>query len=147
MERLSGDRRVLPRNGRQKILASRDSGHLQRRGSLFRNGSAPATAAAHASKMKDSAVFISCISCDQPPDGFEHLGSGIGLVEVSRTARSFGPCARFRIAVSGHASERNVPAFGHESLAEFDAGHAAEPDVEHQAVELRMLRVCEERLR
>ena len=97
--------------------------------------------------MKDRAVFISCSSCDQPPDGFEHLGSGIGLVEVSRAARSFGRSARFRIVVSGHVDERSVPAFGHEPLAEFDAGHAAEPDVEHQAVELRMLRVREERLR
>jgi predicted N-acetyltransferase YhbS len=49
--------------------------------------------------------------------------------------------------VSGYVNERSVPAFGHEPLAEFDAGHAAEPDVEYQAVELRMLRVREERLR
>jgi hypothetical protein len=97
--------------------------------------------------MKDSAVSFPCISCDQPSDGFEHLGSGIGLAEVSRTARSFSPCARIRIIVSGYVNERSVPAFGHEPLAEFDAGHAAEPDVEHQAVELRMLRVREERLR
>ena len=110
-------------------------------------GSAPATAAAHASKMKDRAVFISCSSCDQPPDGFEHLGSGIGLAEVSRAAHSFGPCARSRIVVSGHVDERSVLASGHEPLAQFDAGHAAELDVEHQAVELRMLRVREERLR
>jgi hypothetical protein len=86
-------------------------------------------------------------SCDQPPDSFEYLGSGIGLAEVSRTARRFGLCARIRIAVSGYVNERNAPAFSHESLTEFDAGHAAEPDVEHQAVELRMLRVREKRLR
>ncbi len=97
--------------------------------------------------MKDRAVFISCGSCDQPADGFEHLGSGIGLAEVSHAARSCGPSARFRIIVSGDADERSVPAFGYEPLGEFDAGHATEPDVEHQAVELRMLRVCEERLR
>jgi hypothetical protein len=47
--------------------------------------------------------------------------------------------------VSGHEDERSVPAFGHEPLAEFDAGHAAESDVKHQAVELRMLRVREKR--
>ena len=89
----------------------------------------------------------SVCSCDQPPDSFEYLGSGIGLAEVSRTARSFGLCARIRIVVSGHVNERSVPAFGHEPKAEFDAGHAAKPDVEHQAVELRMLRVREKRLR
>lgn len=88
-----------------------------------------------------------CISCDQPSDGFEDLGSGIGLAEVSRTTRSFGRCARIRIVVSGYVNERSVPAFSHESLAEFDAGHAAEPDVEHQAVELRMLGVREESFR
>ena len=97
--------------------------------------------------MKQSAVFVSGSSCDQPPDGLKHLGSGIGLAEVSRAARSLGRSARFRIVVSGHVEERSVPAFGHEPLAEFDAGHAAEMDVEHQAVELRMLRVREERLR
>ena len=48
--------------------------------------------------------------------------------------------------MSGYVDERRVPAFGREPLAEFDAGHAAELDVEHQAVELRMLRVREERL-
>jgi hypothetical protein len=49
--------------------------------------------------------------------------------------------------VSGYVNERSVPAFGHEPLAEFDAGHAAEPDVQYRAVELRMLRVREEGLR
>jgi hypothetical protein len=107
MERPNGDRRVLPRNGRQEVSPPGDPGHLRRRDNLFRNGSSPATAAAHASKMKDSAVFISSISCDQPSDGFEHLGSRIGLAEVSRTARSFSPCARIRIIVSGYVNERS----------------------------------------
>jgi hypothetical protein len=76
---------------------------------LSATGSAPATAAAHASKMKARAVFISCSSCDQPPDGFEHFSSGIGLAEVSRTASSFGRSALSRIVASGHVDEKSVP--------------------------------------
>ena len=47
--------------------------------------------------------------------------------------------------MSSNEDDRNVPAFGHQPAGEFDAGHATELDVEHQAVELRMLLIREER--
>jgi len=90
-------------------------------------------------------VFISCPSGRRSPDGVEHFGAGVGLAEVSRATGSFGLCARFRIIVSSNEDDRNVPAFGHQPAGEFDAGHATELDVEHQAVELRMLLIREER--
>jgi hypothetical protein len=43
------------------------------------------------------------------PDGFEHLSSGIGLAEVSRTASSFGRSALSRIVASGQLDEKSVP--------------------------------------
>jgi len=70
-------------------------------------------------------VFISCRSGRCSANGVEHFGAGVGLAEVSRATRSF--------------------AFGHQPAGEFDAGHATELDVEHQAVELRMLLIREER--
>ena len=79
-------------------------------------------------------------------NGVEHGGTGIGLSEERGATRRFGECARFGILVSGDTDERGIAAFGHESLAKFDAGHLAKMNVEHQAVELRMFRVREERL-
>lgn len=80
-------------------------------------------------------------------DGVEHFGAGIGFTEVSRATHNFGLCARFRVVVSGDKDDRSVAAFRHQPPGEFDAGHATELDVEHQAVELRMLRIRKERLR
>src|SRR5450755_1920836 len=82
-----------------------------------------------------------------PPDSVKHFGAGIGLAEVSRAPRSFGVRARARIVVRGDEDDRNVPTLGRQLLGQFDTGHAAELDVEHQTAELRMLRVREERLR
>jgi hypothetical protein len=97
--------------------------------------------------MNDTAVFIS-LQFMRPTAGWLRVPRQRNRSCGSKPhSPRFGPCARIRIVVSGYVNERSLHAFGHVPLAEFDAGHAAEPDVEHQAVELRMLRVREERLR
>ena len=80
-----------------------------------------------------SRVVVSYGSERHPTDGVEHVGTGIGLPEERRTTRRFGSCARFGIVVRTDVDERGMTAFGHESPAEFDARHAAELDVEHEA--------------
>ena len=52
---------------------------------------------------------------------------------------------RLGIVVSGDIDEGASP-FRPQPLAELDAGHTAQSDIEHQAVEPRMLRVREEGL-
>jgi hypothetical protein len=79
-------------------------------------------------------------------DGVEQVGTGLGLTEECGATCGFSSGARFGIVVSGDADERSLAAFGHESLSEFDARHPAKMDVEHQAIEPRLFRVCEKRL-
>ena len=76
----------------------------------------------------------------------EHGGTGIGLSEERGATRCFGECACSGILVSGDADERRIAAFGHESLAKIDTGYLSKMNVEHQAVELGMFLVREERL-
>jgi len=51
------------------------------------------------------------------------------------------------IVVSSNEDDWRVSTFCNEPLGELDAGHGAKLDVEHQAAELRMLCIREERLR
>jgi hypothetical protein len=86
-------------------------------------------------------------SCRYPPNDFKHSGAGIGLSEISRATHSLGSCACVGSVVSGYENDGSVYAVSNEPLSQFDTGHGTQLDVEHQAAELRMLPVREERLR
>ena len=71
--------------------------------------------------------------------------SADGLAQKVDRSRLQCSLARGLIRVRGDEDERSVTAFRHEPTAQLDAGHAAELDVEHEAVELRMVLVGEKR--
>ena len=85
--------------------------------------------------------------CGQPADGIEHISARVGLSEIGGAARGFGFRASFGIVVRGDENEGRRSTLGQKLLAQLDAGHAAELDIEHEAIELRMFRVREKCLR
>ena len=49
--------------------------------------------------------------------------------------------------MSGDEDDGSVPTVGRQAACEFDAGHGAELDIEHQTAKLRVVRVRKEGLR
>src|SRR5271157_3906008 len=81
------------------------------------------------------------------PNCFEHFFAGSRFSEVSRTTQPFSCAARFRVVMGSNKDDGRPLAYCREPLSEFDAGHATELDVEHEAGKLRMLPVREKRFR
>jgi hypothetical protein len=80
------------------------------------------------------------------PDGVQHFDTAIGLTKKRRAPRRLGSGANLGIVVSRHIDERWRATLGHEPATQFEPRHAAEMDVEHQAIESGTRRVSEELL-
>ena len=80
-------------------------------------------------------------------NGGQDVGPGIGLAEVSRATEPFGLGAHARLVEGGDVYDRRTVALLDQLAVHFNAGHAAELDVDQQAAEMLAQRVREEMFR
>lgn len=78
---------------------------------------------------------------DHAADRFEHLTSGVRLAEIARAPRRARLLARVGIVMGCNEEDRRRDPLDVQLLLQLEPGHPEQLHIEHQAVELGMLRI------
>ena len=103
-----------------------------------------ASEAVDRSVVDGSSCALGFLQLRRATNGLEHVPAGSGLAEVRGAACGLRLLAGLGLVVRGDVDDGGRRAGRLEPPVELDAGHAAQLDVEHQAVEQRPLGVGEE---
>ena len=88
---------------------------------------------------------VRTIQADGVPDGSKEVSTGVHLEDVTGATRCLRPRTQLGLVVRRVEDNRRVVSDLGQSLVQFQPGHPSELDVKHQAIELWVLCVREER--